>query len=752
MPQFPSNIDLTALNGTTGFKLIGANGSLTGASVASAGDVNGDGFADLIVGAPGSHASYVVFGHAGGFGSTVDLTTLNGTTGFALTGNLGVGQSVASAGDVNGDGIDDLIVSAPDGHGAAAYVVYGKTTGFAADVDLTNLTAADGFSITGVAAGNLAGISVASGDVNGDGINDLVVGAPSGAGAAYVVFGTSGGFGSNVDLTSLTGSNGFKFNGFGGSHTGTSVSTGDVNGDGFDDVIVGAPDNSQLDGTSGATFVIFGKASGFAAAFNGIALYGANGFTVFGENQSYSGDSVSAAGDINGDGFDDVIIGGGHSGFFYEGVSYVVFGKAGGFSSNFFIQDSNTHDLLLNGSNGFKISASAPNGYAGTSVSAAGDINGDGFDDLLVGAPGANTSYVLFGKAGGFSANVTVNSGGVQLDGAGAGFSVASAGDVNGDGFDDMIVGSPTAAGGGAGYVVFGRQPTTPVVRVGTDISQTLAGGTAHDVLIGQGGDDRLLGNGGSDILDGGDGNDVLNGGTGGDAMSGGDGNDTYYIDNAGDAIVEDVNQGTDTVHTTVSYMLAPNVEILISDAATGLILRGNNDANTIIGGDRNDTILGRGGDDTINGGGGADKIFGGIGADLILGGAGRDTIDGEAGNDRINGGWGADILTGGGGNNTFIYDDVRESGPTATARDTITDFHTGDQIDLSGIDAVFGGGHDAFTFVGSGAFTAKGQVRFEISGGNTLIEANTKGTLGADFSILLQGTHSLSAADFKLT
>src|SRR5262249_4547996 len=100
--------------------------------------------------------------------------------------------------------------------------------------------------------------------------------------------------------------------------------------------------------------------------------------------------------------------------------------------------------------------------------------------------------------------------------------------------------------------------------------------------------------------------------------------------------------------------------------------------------------------------------------------------------------------------NDTFRYLLIGDSTPNEAGRDTITDFNTGDVIDLSQIDAIDGGGHDAFTFVGNAAFTAKGQVRWETtSSGDTLVEANTKGSLGADFAILLQGPHALGAGDF---
>jgi len=490
---FPATIQLSTLNGTNGFRIPGAAADQAGYSVSDAGDVNGDGIDDFIVGATGadvsginSGAAYVVFGKTGGFGTNLNLSTLNGTTGFRISGEEKgdfAGFSVSAAGDVNNDGYDDLLVGATgvstNGKvGAynitgAAYVVFGKASGFTANLNLSTLNGTNGFQLFGIVVGEGAGYSVSSaGDINGDGFDDVIVGA-SGAdapgtnsGAAYVVFGKASGFAATFSASSLTGPNGFRITGAPAfARAGQSVSgAGDINGDNIDDLIVGSG--------SGA-YVVFGQTGGFAANLNLSTLNGTTGFRIIGASATNFGQFVSVAGDVNGDGIDDLIIGEDYADFGGDnsGAAYVVFGKVGGFGATLDVS-------TLTGANGFRLTGVAADDYAGSSVSGAGDINGDGLADLIVGAYSANpngpesgAAYVVFGKAGGFAATLNLSgltgANGFRIAGVAAGdyagWSPSAAGDVNGDGVDDLIVGAWTAdvngSSSGAAYVIYGKKP-----------------------------------------------------------------------------------------------------------------------------------------------------------------------------------------------------------------------------------------------------------------------------------------------------
>jgi FG-GAP repeat/RTX calcium-binding nonapeptide repeat (4 copies) len=446
--------------------------------------------------------------------NTLNLSDLNGSNGFVLNGIDAVdlsGRSVSSAGDVNGDGFDDLIIGAtsadPNGNNYAgeSYVVFGKSGGFSASLNLSSLDGSNGFVLNGIDASDFSGLFVSSaGDVNGDGFDDLIIGAQGAdlngnfsVGESYVVFGKSGGFAANLNLSALDGSNGFVLTGIDQfDFSGRSVSSaGDVNGDGFDDLIIGASDaDPNRNSSAGESYVVFGKSGGFAANLNLSALDGINGFVLNGiDAVDQSGRSVSSAGDVNGDGFDDLIIGALYAdpnGNSSAGESYVVFGKSGGFAANLNLS-------ALDGINGFVLNGIDAGDESGRSVSSAGDVNGDGFDDLIIGAydadPNGNDrageSYVVFGSeffVTPVNDDRTLNANNNTLD---------------------ALAGNDTIRAGNGDDDVFGND--------------------GNDNLSGQNGADTLDGGANDDILNGGNQNDVLIGGTGNDGLNGGLNNDT---------------------------------------------------------------------------------------------------------------------------------------------------------------------------------------------------------------------------------
>ena len=472
---FPASINLGSLNGANGFRLDGAAMDFSGVSVSDAGDFNGDGIDDLIIGAPGADpngsspgSSYIVYGKRTPFAATFALSSLNGANGFRFDGAMAgddSGAAVSAAGDVNGDGFDDVIIGAPgvkqnNSQFGASYVLFGAAGQFPSTISPSNLSGRNGFALTG--EDNNTGYSVsAAGDVNGDGFGDVIVGTRPdifSAGKSYVIFGKSSGFAASQSIVAVNGTNGFRIVG----PPARSVSNaGDVNGDGVDDLIVGTVDLSGGN-ASGRSFVVFGKTTAFPTTLDVFSLDGTNGFRIDGVSSipDQAGLSVSAAGDVNGDGIGDLIIG-----TIDSGRSYVIFGRNTPFSATLSLTS-------LNGSNGFwLIDSMYSQGFR--SVSAAGDVNSDGFDDVIIGNRLADQlagkSYVVFGKGTPFPASIDLSNltgtNGFRLNGAMnedySGASVSAAGDVNGDGVNDLIVGARgtdfSGANSGSSYVVFGR-------------------------------------------------------------------------------------------------------------------------------------------------------------------------------------------------------------------------------------------------------------------------------------------------------
>jgi hypothetical protein len=379
---------------------------------------------------------YIFHGSASGI-STVPAATLESNQAGAR-----MGFSVASAGDVNGDGYSDVIVGSwrydlgqlDEG---AAFIYHGSATGI-------NIVATDTLQHNQV--NSYFGCSVASaGDVNGDGYSDVIVGAfaydSSGItdqGAAFVYHGSATRVSNTPAFTILSG--------LAGANLGWSVaSAGDVNGDGFSDVIIGAYNLTHGLNYRGKAFVYYGSTIGITTV-GGIALIG----NMANANFAYS---VSSAGDVNGDGYSDVIIGANYyaNGETVEGAAYIYQGAATGIV--------NIPSTILESNRAFT--------YSGNAVAGAGDINGDGYSDVMVGAyqfsngsSNEGAVYIYNGSPAGVDTVVRAVLEG-NLGSAAFGTSVASAGDVNGDGFSDIIVGAkgyhnPETGEGGA-FVYYGN-------------------------------------------------------------------------------------------------------------------------------------------------------------------------------------------------------------------------------------------------------------------------------------------------------
>ena len=392
-----------------------------GYSVSSAGDVNGDGYSDVIIGAPKYDNGQTDEGAAFVFPGTAGGLSLAGTVLQSNQANAQAGTSVSSAGDVNKDGYSDVLVGAP-------YYDAGQTD---EGVVFVYLGGASGLTVNPVKIleinqnGANFGISVAmAGDVNGDGHSDILVGAHQydngqlNEGAAFLFHGNAGSVGAGAVALEANQA---------GAMMGYAVaSAGDLDADGFSDVMVGARLYSNGQTYEGAVFVYKGSAAGVVKT---------NPHRIE-SNQidARFGHSIAPAGDVDGDGFSDIIIGA----YLYDqsevntGSAYLYFGTDAGTTLSGYVTFA-----------GYQKES-----WYGWAVAGAGDVNGDGYSDIMVGAryhdsskPNEGAAFVYFGNAEKIFPFTDAVILGEQQD-AWLGSALASAGDVNGDGYSDLVIGA----------------------------------------------------------------------------------------------------------------------------------------------------------------------------------------------------------------------------------------------------------------------------------------------------------------------
>ncbi|WDE00295.1 LamG-like jellyroll fold domain-containing protein [Thalassomonas actiniarum] len=587
-----------------------------------------------------------------------DAQTIKG-----LTANDWTGWAVAPAGDVNGDSYDDIIIGAPQddtngGNAGRAYVLFGNNTGVLAE--LTDAAQGiNGFVINGAGAGDKAGFAVNGGvDINGDGLSDLVVGAPysdgseTETGTAYVVFGKKDT--NAVELADIaldSDESGFAIYGkYARDQVGGSIVLGDVNGDGLADIILGEiprpktksgiSQNNIKNANESIAYVVYGKRDGTQVqAADIISNDNDAGFVISQSGRTKTdtwqyGTQVLPVGDFNSDGLTDFIVS--QSQFNKrnptyssdsDGVNKLVYGRIGGSAVDYdtISEDGNGFDIIPEtGSYGWRLTSSVywTNSAPGFTTSAVGDVNGDGIDDIALVAPDDGCcsdwehprAYIIFGNSENVDislSDIAAGNGGfvIHNDASGVTFdagdrifgAIGGAGDLNGDGYDDVIIGDQYAeTKKGRVYTVYGKNDTSAIYLSdvvnyqggfystgnadnglghwissagdinGDSIKDILFGtpdADANDlnksgalyVLLGNGDEITLNGTQGADNITGAQGDNIATGGgddmitkNGAQVVYSGPGNDTILLGNS-DFLRIDGGGGTDTIQLTGS-------------------------------------------------------------------------------------------------------------------------------------------------------------------------------------------------------
>ena len=785
-------IDTATMTDDQGFELYSDSpGSLLGWSVSGNGDFDGDDIDDVVIGSLSSSFATIVLGGSGR--TSGDTGTLSGSVTVINSNSGQFAYDVAVLGDVNEDGFDDIAfanVSSGD-----VQVLYGRAVAGALTLDLNSLAATDGFVIE---AGALFGSSVSSaGDVNGDGIDDILIGAPNGSatefdinapngtGVAYVVYGQAGATRTDLDPRDLNPDDGFAISGEGWQDTfGFSVSAaGDINNDGFDDLMIGAPENDGVVDGGGAAYILYGGSStptqpGLIDLVQESDTGGDNTDNLTNETLPTIAltTELGAAIEIdwdNGAGFESVGTGTGLTQLFVQGnpIDGPIYATDGTRTITVRITDvagnvtTQTLDIDI------ALTDSAPTG----TVTVEGDrVVGA---TLTADLSGINDPDILY------ETSVTyqwLRNGGV-IDGANDATYTLTSGDVDAlisvrisylDGFNSAYLQTSSAVFINAGLAV----------QVGTENADTLQGSSGNDSLVGLGGDDVLIGTAGDDTAVGdegsdtiwagtgndsslgGSGNDVVGSGQGDDTARGGSGNDDLWGEAGADLLVGGSGDDQLGASSGADMLIGGSGDDRMwngtgDDSAAGgqgndLIAsftgddtaNGGSGSDTLWGGDGNDVLSGGADDDFVYGGADDDMVFGGTGADQLVGNDGADTVDGGSGNDSLFGNAGGDSLFGGDGDDSItagIGSDVAYGGD---GNDLL---QLGDQNDTAGggvgNDTLQGGAQNDSLFGGSGADELSGGADDDWLHGGTWGDTLNGGTgndtlIGAWGNDLLQG------------
>ncbi|WP_188466010.1 BspA family leucine-rich repeat surface protein [Marivirga lumbricoides] len=426
--NYPPVLDKNTLKGAKGITfpnidLVGSNNSF-GNDVKFIGDINNDDLEDIAIssdyavidGNDFTGRVYIVFGTEEEFEDNFDLNSLDGDNGFVVEGvaeDERRGGANAGVGDINGDGIDDVIIGS-DQLAKDMIVLYGRNS-FPSLIKSSEIDGSNGFRIKFYGSNSVAGL----GDVNGDGINDFIIGTPHWSGSSRIIFGRSDNFPAEIDEAYLDGIKGFSTSEFPASRASYTVGgAGDINNDGNNDILIGSW-NAYSGGSDDKkiSYALFGKSDSFDPLINITEVDGSDGFLIDNRDNGFIS-YVGSLGDINGDGIDDC---------FSE--NNVIFGSENPFPAALMRADFDEET-------GFLVKDFV------NSMAPAGDLNFDGIDDFVI--VGSDFISIVYGASDGFPVEfdreeIDGSNGFLIDDLSGTGRGIDGGKDFNGDGKADFI-------------------------------------------------------------------------------------------------------------------------------------------------------------------------------------------------------------------------------------------------------------------------------------------------------------------------